>query len=80
MVKINDTGEVNWIQCPARGCHNNFDLDPTQFVVSGDGDWKHTITCLKCFHIRHRVPNDILAELLAEQWGLRKSQILLVLG
>jgi len=79
VVKVADAVKTNWIQCPARGCHNNFDLDPAAFVIGGDGDWKHTIVCLKCFHVRERVPNDTLAELLAEQWDLRKSLVLTIL-
>lgn len=79
MVKVINTAETNWVQCPARGCHNNFDLDPAAFAISGDGDWKHTITCLKCFHVREKVPSDILAELLGEQWNVRKSLVLTIL-
>ncbi len=38
MVKVADAVKTNWIQCPARGCHNNFDLDPAALVIGGDGD------------------------------------------
>lgn len=80
MVKVKDEANVDWGSCPARGCHNHFDQTPNRFVISGDGEWKHTITCLECFHVRERVPIETLVELLADQWGLRISQVELILG
>jgi hypothetical protein len=61
--------EVNWDRCPNKHCGADFDIDPNEFVVSGDGDWSRTIVCLRCMHVRESVPVKVLAEMLSHKWG-----------
>lgn len=40
-------------------------------ILGGSGDWKSTITCTKCFHIRRGVPHSkVLVPLIALQYGI----------
>lgn len=62
------TKEVNWRKCPQHNCSADFDKDPDDFIISGDGDWIDTIVCKKCNHVRRKIPVEILAELLRDKW------------
>jgi len=39
-----------------------------RLYVGGDGDWRQTIMCEVCFHVRRAIPLKIIWELLAHQY------------
>ena len=59
----------SWRRCPSRGCGASFDIRPDDFIISGDGNWSNTIVCKRCMHVREKVPDEVLAGLLAEKYG-----------
>jgi len=71
------TEDEKWRKCPTRGCLASFDLNPHDFIVSGDGDWMHTIVCRKCLHVREKVPEGVLGELLVEQFAATAPHVTL---
>mgnify|MGYP003674565923 CR=1 FL=1 len=36
--------------------------------IGGEGDWRQTIMCEACFHVRRGIPLRIIHELIAEQY------------
>lgn len=45
-------------------------------IIGGIGDWRHTITCQKCFHIRRGLDyKNIILPLAARQHGRSISHI-----
>ena len=60
--------EDSWRKCASKVCSANFDDNPDDFIVGGDGDWSRTITCTRCRNVRYKIPVEVLAQLLSEKW------------
>ena len=63
---------TDFMSCPACGA----ELDNGDLHVGGVGDWRKTILCLKCLHIRKNVPYEgVIVPLIAREYGLSVSQV-----
>lgn len=55
--------------CPE--CGAGFD----QLTIGGQGDWKKTITCEKCFHVQRGLSHEsVIIPLIAQQYGISIPQ------
>ena len=45
-------------------CNGSFET----LYIGGDGDWRQTIMCELCFHVRRAIPLKVIWELIAQQY------------
>lgn len=50
------------------------DTELDNLIIGGVGDWRNTILCERCFHLRKGVPMAVINQLAAWQWGITLAQ------
>lgn len=67
--KSSADGLEKWKHCER--CHS------PALYVGGVGDWRYTLVCERCFHIRRGVPyKEVIIPLMMEQYGLSREAAL----
>jgi hypothetical protein len=41
-----------------------------KLYIGGDGDWRQTLMCEMCFHVRRAIPLKVIWELIAKQYDM----------
>jgi hypothetical protein len=59
---IDNTRLAGYKKCEK--CNATFE----KLYIGGDGDWRQTIMCEMCFHVRRAIPLQIIHELIAQQY------------